>query len=89
MGDANGALGSLPARYTLAILSNRSLDTEGSASAFVVMDSPMDSISVHGEMQTPAAGMGSPTPLKATSAATVRPPPAESPAITIFSALVP
>ena len=44
---------------------------------------------VHGEIGTAQAGMGSPASRSATSAARVRPPPAESPASAIFSAGVP
>src|SRR2546422_4649777 len=46
-------------------------------------------ISTQGEMQTPAAGSGTPSSRSATSVATVRPPPAESPATTRLAGACP
>ena len=63
--------------------------TMGSAAARVVMDSPVQARSVHGEMQTPAAGSGSPASRSATRSDTVSPPPAESPATTIVAGSAP
>src|SRR3546814_5822042 len=54
----------------------------GSASAFSDLVAPDWVRSAHGDRQTPAAGSESPASRRATSVASVRPPPAESPAMT-------
>ena len=69
--------------------SNPSFCTTGSTAARVVMDSPVPSISTHGEMPIPAAGNGSPASRKANSVAIANPPPAESPATAMLPGLIP
>ena len=63
--------------------------TIGSTSARLMTDSPVPSMSTHGEIGTAAAGSGSPASRRATSVATVSPPPAESPAIRIRAGSIP
>ena len=66
-----------------------SLLTIGSKGAQDNTDSPVIAKSVHGEINTPQAGISKPSSRKFTSEASAKPPPAESPAITIFFALFP
>src|ERR1700730_3684730 len=75
--------------YILAMVRIISRETSGSCAAREGIDPPSASRSTHGEMHTPAAGAGTPISRNAISVATVRPPPAESPAMTIRSGLYP
>ncbi len=59
------------------------------SAALLDIDAPVPSISTQGEMATAAAGMGKPASRAATSIATVKPPPAESPAIAIEPGAIP
>ena len=63
--------------------SSTSGETIGSDSARVLTLAPLPVRSVHGESSTAPAGCGLPWAFKANRQASVRPPPAESPAITI------
>jgi hypothetical protein len=54
---------------------------------FVLFDSPWQVRSVHGEMATPALGSGIWLSFRYSSVASVSPPPADSPAMTMFSGL--
>jgi hypothetical protein len=62
---------------------------QGSIPARVVLLSTVPSTSVQGERQAAPAGRGSPLSRNAVSNASVKPPPAESPATTICSGRVP
>src|SRR2546427_11681687 len=57
--------------------------------AFVRMESPVAARSVHGEKSTAAAGSGVPEARRASMSESARPPPAESPAMTMRSGKYP
>ena len=61
----------------------------GSSSDFVLMESPEAVMSVQAEMPTPQAGSGRPASRIERSVASVRPPPALSPAIATCSGATP
>ena len=67
------------APYVGSAADNRYREEIGSAADFEVIESPMASMSTHGEIGTPAAAIGKFASRIATSVATVSPPPAESP----------
>jgi hypothetical protein len=75
-------------RYSLAYRASSSFRIRTSTAALVVIESPSCSRSTHDDRHTPAAGIGSFASLTATSVATARPPPAESPATVAAQARV-
>ena len=88
-GEIYGFLGSSSPTYKSDAKKIPLASIIGSIFLLVLIESPVISKSVHGESNTAAAGKAIPKSLNFISVAPVKPPPAESPEITIFFGSIP